>query len=115
MVELNKAKSNARAHITFVRLQMYANAFNKYHTMFGSWPSTVAELTNNQSAIVFVAEPRGFTDAWGRPMHFRPYSATAGHGILLSFGRDGREGGVGLDADIVFYFPHGESRLPSRP
>ena len=39
-------------------------------------------------------------DPWGNPYQYR-YPGTHGDYDILSYGRDGREGGEGVDADVV--------------
>ncbi|HZN34457.1 MAG TPA: type II secretion system protein GspG [Pirellulaceae bacterium] len=42
----------------------------------------------------------GTTDIWGHPFHYRKVADVSGAYELASLGRDGKPGGVGLDADF---------------
>ena len=39
-------------------------------------------------------------DAWGHALVLQPFDPAKGYGAIISYGRDGRPGGTGADADI---------------
>jgi hypothetical protein len=96
-----RMRPRAAAARTQLVLQSAAMACAQFSTYYGHSPASLADLDHNRSNIVFIAWGRsGTNDGWGRPIHYRPFDATTGHGSLVSYGRDGRPGGTGLDADI---------------
>ena len=94
---------------TEAALRNVAASCTAYQAYFGEWPSSLFELERNRSNVVFIAWGKaGSIDGWGRPIQFHPFNPSVGHGSAVSFGRDGRLGGAGLDADIEITF--GEKR-----
>jgi len=97
--------ARALAAQTRLHLQSMQVACDVYYKSFGAWPASRSDFYHNRSNIVFVPRPESQTnDAWGRPIVFTTWNSTLGYGTLLSYGRDGRPGGTGLDADIEFRF-----------
>ena len=73
-----------------------------YFKTYGLWPASVDALrpAGNPRQIMFITERVQPRDAWGRSMVYDPYEASRGYGLVLSYGRDGKRGGSGPDADI---------------
>jgi len=91
--------------VTQALLQNITAACNQYITFYGEPPASLSDLTRNRSNIVFIIWPKtGTNDGWGNPIHLTPYDASLGHGRIISYGRDGRPGGSGIDADVEVSF-----------
>jgi hypothetical protein len=65
-------------------------ALADYAGKHGHFPDSLKEIPDLEQSL--------FQDAWRHPYQ---YTKTEGGYSLISLGRDGRPGGVGLDADIV--------------
>ncbi len=72
-----------------------AHASKIYHDVYGKWPTGLLPLARSGSLEV---------DGWKRPLIYQPFDAAKGYGAVISFGRDGRPGGTGEDADLVVRF-----------
>jgi hypothetical protein len=82
-----------------------AAACSMYYSECGESPASLADLTNNAKGIAFMHwGKRGTNDDWGSPILFKPYDASLGYGSVISYGRDGRLGGTGHDADTEVRF-----------
>lgn len=83
---------------------------NQYHQTHGKYPDSLAELPNLRNRLLH--SPSGEAlDVWGHPFLYRRMA----EGFeLVSPGRDGQRGGVGLDADLVWGDPptYTQTRLP---
>lgn len=90
------------------QVDAFARAVNTYRLDVGNFPST------DEGLAVLTARPAGSpkwsgpyleravpVDPWGRPYIYRGSSA-AGDFEIQSMGKDGRPGGSGDDADIVY-------------
>lgn len=64
----------------------------------GAWPNSLQDINSWMEDLVH-------KDAWGHDLSFTPYDASSGYGEITSYGRDGKPGGTGEDADIVIRFP----------
>ncbi len=94
---------------TRMQLVNAAAACSVYSTHYGQQPASLWDLDHNRSNIMFIAWGKsGTNDAWGRPIHFTPFDPALGYGSVMSYGRDGRVGGTGRDADIEFRFGEGQ-------
>ena len=72
----------------------------------GRWPTSVTELVTNSMGIAFIRPSSPLPDGWGRQIICEPHAyQNRGYGRFLSYGRDGKPGGVGEDADIEQRFP----------
>jgi hypothetical protein len=69
---------------------------------FGNWPSSMGDLTNNAKGILFMdSDSRGPVDAWGHRIVYMPFNQQEGFGLAISWGADGKPGGVKQDRDRV--------------
>ncbi len=66
-----------------------------YHETHGVLPDDLAEIPDAYAMLNQPGEP--LLDSWGNPFQYRCEGQTF---ELFSYGRDGRPGGVGLDADL---------------
>lgn len=100
----------ARVTVAKSDLKAVAAALRMYRLDNGAYPTTeqglkalverpsAAPLPANWSAEGYLPEaPR---DPWGRDYVYRSPGKTGGFD-LLSYGKDGKEGGEGLDADLT--------------
>lgn len=88
--------------VTDYRLKCVLVASRLFKTEFGSWPSSLADLTNNAKGIVFIEwGNRGPVDPWGNKIIYLPFNQEAGCGLTVSWGADGKPGGVKQDRDRI--------------
>jgi general secretion pathway protein G len=88
--------AKARVEHTRVVLKEVRSALDLYLVQNGAYPSTENGLTILVKDGLLAREPG---DAWGRPLVYeRPHPSTC---RLLSYGRDGKPGGTGEDADLI--------------
>jgi hypothetical protein len=92
--------ASTRAHLV-----AYQCAATNYFNRIGRWPQSAQELVSNSAGIIFIYPGPPWADAWGNPVIFTPFSRVHGSGSILSYGRDGKPGGTGTDADIEMKFP----------
>jgi len=78
----------------------YHAAINNFNARVGRWPTSLREVETNSSNVVF-----DHNDPWSRPYILIPYNSATGFGRILTYGRDGKPGGTGVDADIERRFP----------
>jgi hypothetical protein len=71
-----------------------------YDEQHGVWPDSLDQLRAFRGDI-----NERCKDAWGRNFLFVPYNKSLGYGEIISYGRDAKPGGNGLDRDIVIRFP----------
>lgn len=87
------------------QMQMLSTSIDTYHLDVGSYPETLSELRkSSKPGWDGPYLPRDVpNDPWGNPYTYsvkeddpsKPY-------VLMSLGKDGRQGGEGDNADIVF-------------
>jgi len=99
------ARTPAAIARTNVQLVSYQMATTNFFATAGRWPTSATELVTNSLGLVFIYPSPPAQDGWGRPIVYEPYSTNTGYGRVVSYGRDGRPGGTGADADIEFRFP----------
>lgn len=96
-----------RQTTTMYYLKDIAFALNRHKEEHGSYP---AKLPKSPELDYLKGNGKGpLLDSWGNPIQ---YSISEGEFALFSFGRDGKPGGVGLDADLYF---DGRNRDKTRP
>jgi general secretion pathway protein G len=93
----------AKTTADLITLQM---ASSNYFRVYSVWPKSIHDLESdrNPQKIVFIAPAPATNDAWGRPLVYVPFDPSLGYGRVLSYGRNGKPGGDGPDADIEFRF-----------
>ncbi len=88
-----------------MQLASVGAACRAYLAEYGEPPGSLDDLVQNRKNIVFIEWGKsGTNDGWGNPIRFKPYDASLGSGSVISYGRDGRPGGKGRDADIEVRF-----------
>ena len=95
----------AKIAFTTAHLVTEKMASTNFFAMTGQWPTSATELVKNSLGVVFIYPPPPFRDGWGRPTIYEAFSPTAGYGRVISYGRDGKPGGAGADADTEVRFP----------
>ena len=104
LVGLFTEQSHPHSHVrypqtlTLIMTHPLLNCLREHKELHGSYPLTLEEMTDH------VGEPYGkdqlerrMRDSWGNSM---VYSSDGKTWELLSYGADGKPGGIGLDADI---------------
>lgn len=99
------SRTAAATALTNMRLCTYQMATTNFFAVAGRWPTSATELVSNSMGLVFIYPSPPARDGWGRQIVYEPYSSNAGYGKVVSYGRDGRPGGTGADADIEVRFP----------
>jgi hypothetical protein len=91
---------------TSVSLTGLHTATTTFHERTGQWPASLNELvTNSHNTIFYAPSPNGFRDGWKHPFIFELYTTNRGYGRILSYGRDGKPGGLGPNSDMELRFP----------
>jgi Type II secretion system (T2SS), protein G len=81
---------------TFHRLHQITDAIEEYRKIHHRLPASLDEPKRENVSLQWWDKP-GIPDMWFRPFH---YSVSGTHYIVVSYGRDGKPGGSGLDRDI---------------
>jgi hypothetical protein len=89
---------------THNRLLNVSVACSFYMVEEGGSPESVTDLFESPGRRNVYLEPLFAQDGWGHPIQIRAFDASRGHGSVISYGRDGRAGGDGPDADTVVPF-----------
>lgn len=99
----------ARVTVAKTDLKTIATALRMYRLDNGDYPTTEQGLAALASRPTAAPEPRAYpaepyltevpTDPWGKPYVYRSPGAGGAYD-LLSYGKDGKEGGEKLDADL---------------
>ena len=100
----NVGRTTGRVARATVQLITYQRAITNFNATAGRWPTSVRELETNSLNLVFIVTP-DHNDPWSRPYIFVPYNSATGFGRIVTYGRDGKPGGTGVDADIERRFP----------
>jgi hypothetical protein len=87
--------------ITYSRLMYLAAGCDKYRAQYGAQPHSLTQLQTGRPELVDPWDK----DAWGREIILVPYSESLGYGQIMSYGRDGKPGGTGVDGDMAVRFP----------
>jgi hypothetical protein len=80
-----------------VRIKNTSVAVEQFHIAYNRWPTNLSELITNSMGVRFIDHE--LRDRWDREIRYsEPKMRT--NGQVGSFGRDGRQGGSGLDEDF---------------
>ena len=103
---LRDAQTQARMAKTRLKLICIQSACSNYFDTYGQWPGSISSLfgEGNSNKIVFLAPEHATNDGWDRLFIYEPFDTLRGYGRALSYGRDGRAGGNGADADMEVRF-----------
>jgi general secretion pathway protein G len=94
------------AYFTKVDLELLRQEIEAYKQATGKWPARLTDLKVVKEHGVHLDDAGNPVDSWGRPLH---YQVEAGGYTLFSYGRDGKPGGFGPDADLY------AGQAPSEP
>jgi hypothetical protein len=86
---------------TYGDLLYVASRCDVYRQQSGKWPDSRAQLLVSRPELAAPWDK----DAWGHDWVLVPYSESVGYGEIISYGRDGKPGGTGLDRDLVARYP----------
>jgi hypothetical protein len=91
---------------TLMRLGFLAAAASEAQRFQGAWPASIEQLVArpDPSGSMAMFLKGGTNDAWGHPIVFEPFDSKRGYGRIISYGADGKPGGVGSSADIVLHY-----------
>jgi general secretion pathway protein G len=94
---------------TQLELKSLDGVITTYRQQFGSDPTNFEQM---QSATNFFPwmEDHKFVDLWGHPLVF---SIEGTNTIIISYGRDGKPGGVGVDCDLTTKNPKPKEAIPT--
>jgi hypothetical protein len=101
VVAVHNNLESYKPYATYTRLIHIASGCDKYEEQTGAWPSSLAQLLNGHPEFSAPWDK----DTWGREVILLPYNESIGYGEVISYGRDGKPGGVGLDKDLIVRFP----------
>jgi type II secretory pathway pseudopilin PulG len=109
---LHARGGQAEAGYTHVALDGIAFASTNYFQIYGKWPASLRDFApdspQNPKHDGFLTYARTFSlatgDGWQHPLIYKPFDPSVGYGSVISYGRDGQPGGVGLDADVEVHF-----------
>jgi general secretion pathway protein G len=96
-------RTTGRVALATAEIANYQTAITNFNKTVGRWPHSLLELKSNSTQMVFIVAPS--KDPWGRPFIYVPFNSVTGFGRVITYGRDGKPGGTGLDADIERRFP----------
>ncbi|MFC4656860.1 type II secretion system major pseudopilin GspG [Rheinheimera marina] len=99
----SKVGSN-KTKVAAVQMEMLATALNTYRLDIGSYPATLSELRqSSQPNWDGPYLPKDIpNDPWNNPYIYAVPGQNNEPFSLMSYGRDGKAGGEGEDADVVF-------------
>jgi hypothetical protein len=102
MISVDRIRERSNPFYTYYSMVGIAEACEEYKSDYGKWPTNITQLD-----FKFGGSPA--KDAWGNNIIFVPYAGALDYGQLISYGRDGKPGGSGLNRDWVLRFPMKEN------
>jgi hypothetical protein len=111
-----RERQEIKPWITYGRLMYAASRCDLYKAQYGVWPNSLEQLRAFRPEFNdWAKDAWGQNDSkmwgqndesiWGRDFVLVPYDNSLGYGELVSYGRDGKPGGTGLDRDLIVRFP----------
>lgn len=100
-VHIHNRRESFKPFVTYKRLTFIAAGCDKFKKQNGEWPKSLEQLQMWSSEF---SDPWD-KDAWNYEVKLVPYNGSVGFGELISYGRDGKLGGTGLDRDLIVHFP----------
>ena len=85
-----------------VRVKNTSGAIDQFQIAFNRWPTNLSELITNSMGVRFIDHE--LRDKWNRDFRYSPPN-NGTNGRVGSFGRDGRQGGSGMDEDFFIEIP----------
>jgi general secretion pathway protein G len=96
----------AKARATLLQLQKMRSHIEQFQLQYNSMPNSLEDLTGctdkTGSSCIPLADEDEMNDAWGN--RFR-YEGQGNRYMVKSLGSDGREGGSGVEGDLVLEGP----------
>lgn len=92
------------------KLTVISNSISAYQRQFHAAPTNIDQLmkwTNSGNDVSFWSSDN-FIDGWGHPLIITNGGSTS---IVISYGRDGKPGGVGIDYDLTSANPRPKEAL----
>lgn len=94
---------------TQLELKSLSQTLTAYQQMLGSCPSNFDQLLSMTNDFLWM--PRGrFIDNWG---HALVFSNEGTNCLIISYGRDGKPGGIGVDCDLTTKTPQPREAVPT--
>jgi hypothetical protein len=100
-----RLRPRAQRMRTQLLLSSISTASSAFQAHMSRWPTSASELVSNSVAIVFIVPSPPWRDVWDHSIAYEPFTTNSGFGRAVSYGRDGKPGGLGQDADIEVKFP----------
>lgn len=106
-IAVEKDLQGSKPYITYTRLICVASDCDKYKTQYGVWPNSLEQLRSFRPELIDWAKDAWGQgdDVWGRYVVLIPYDSSLGYGRIISYGRDGKPGGICADRDCEVRFP----------
>lgn len=104
LVATNVADNRDKARLKEAKIQLglVSNSLQMYYTECGKYPAALTALADGDSEcsnwISDKKMKKRIIDPWNREFY---YAREGSEFILKSYGKDGKEGGTGLNADII--------------
>jgi hypothetical protein len=99
MILLHGMDEQRKPFDTYLEMIYIARGCEDYEAAGGQWPDSIPNSFDSRYGVTMARDP------WGNDIAFVPYIKAVGYGELISYGRDGKPGGSGLDRDWVMRFP----------
>lgn len=97
------AGDKAKANITRIKMKEVASYLEQFRLQYNKLPSSLASLTrcneDTGSGCTPIANEDSLVDGWGKSLVYSTQGDRAFQ--IKSLGADGREGGDGVDGDLV--------------
>ncbi len=101
---------NHRQFLTQRALHQLAEEIETYKQQTGTIPTSLDDLDVLEEASRRFGEAAPHEDGWGRPFIFETDGKDC---LVISYGRDGKPGGAGLDHDLTHIEPGPPGSLPT--
>jgi general secretion pathway protein G len=102
--EMFSKVDSSRIKTAKAQMELLETSLNTYRLDMGTYPNNLSELikSDNKNWDGPYLPKEVPADPWGNPYVYSQNSETGSTGFtLMSYGRDGRPGGEGDDADII--------------
>ena len=95
----------AKKNLAKLGISNIENAIAEYYGDCGDFPTSLADLMEDPGGDIEgwsgpYLDPEDLQDPWKNPYYYEPPPSGSDKCIVISFGRDGAQGGEGEDADI---------------
>lgn len=95
---------------TQLALGQFAQAIDAYKEQTGTVPSSLDDLEAMEEPSLRFSDPGQRMDGWRRPFILETDGKNC---LVISYGRDGKPGGAGLDHDLTHVQPRPSGSLPT--